>query len=238
MPGTATIRSDDDARATDSIAAEVAAICRRLDGLPLAIELAAARTRMLTPTQLLPRLENRLGTLTGGPRDRTPRQQTLRGAIDWSYDLLDPPARTLMARLGVFSGGADLVTIEEVCAGEDDDTVSRDAVFDLLETLANQSLLDVDDEDLHVDKAGREGGRQIVTAGLHEDQVEALVTRDQIVDRVEVGGDVVPDGGVRATTGLHGGDAPVGQYSMTAQKVGVFGGVDVVGEHRQGQLVA
>ncbi|MFN8594454.1 MAG: tetratricopeptide repeat protein [Thermomicrobiales bacterium] len=120
--------------------AAIAAICARLDGLPLAIELAAARTKLLTPAQLLPRLDARLPMLTGGGRDLPARQQTLRAAIDWSYDLLEPPERILLARLGVFRGGAALDDIAAVCLAED----NRDR-FDQLELLARQSLLEVDE---------------------------------------------------------------------------------------------
>jgi predicted ATPase len=92
----------------------VVAICRRLDGLPLAIELAAARIRALTPAELLSRLERRLDLLTEGPRDLPTRQQTLRGAISWSYDLLNAAERSLFAQLGMFVGGWSVEAAEAV----------------------------------------------------------------------------------------------------------------------------
>jgi predicted ATPase len=101
---------------TATNAEAVAAICTRLDGLPLAIELAAARIKYVTPATLLGRLEHRLQMLTGGPRDLPARQQTLRGAIAWSYDLLDPAEQRLFAQLSVFLGGWTLEAAEQVCA--------------------------------------------------------------------------------------------------------------------------
>ncbi|MFE0102190.1 BTAD domain-containing putative transcriptional regulator [Streptomyces sp. NPDC059009] len=94
-----------------------AEICRRLDGLPLAIELAAARLRMLTPRQIADRLDNRFRLLTSGARTVLPRQQTLRAVVDWSWDLLDEPERAVLRRLSVFSGGCDLAAAEAVCGG-------------------------------------------------------------------------------------------------------------------------
>jgi tetratricopeptide (TPR) repeat protein len=93
----------------------VAEICVRLDGLPLAVELAAARSSVLSPEMMRRRLESRLGVLVAGPRDLPARQRTLRGTIDWSYDLLDPPEKTLFARLAVFQGGRTLEAVDAVC---------------------------------------------------------------------------------------------------------------------------
>lgn len=122
----------------------VAEICARLDGLPLAIELAAARCNVLTPQALVQRLTKRLDLLTGGARDRAARQQTLRGAIAWSYDLLDQAECTLFAQLALFVGGATLETIEGVCgqtitlAGGQPSAL---ATLDGLASLVDKSLL-------------------------------------------------------------------------------------------------
>ncbi len=100
---------------TDANARAVAEICHRLEGLPLAIELAAARLSMMPAQALLARLENRLGVLTGGARDLPTRQQTLRSTIEWSYDLLTEPQQTLFCTLSIFAGGCTLDAVEEVC---------------------------------------------------------------------------------------------------------------------------
>jgi len=118
---------------TSENALAVAEICRRLDGLPLAIELAAARVKLLPPGALLARLEHRLALLTGGPRDLPARQQTLRDTIAWSHDLLDDPERALYRRLGVFASGFDLEVAEAVCAS--------DEVLDGLASLVDKSLV-------------------------------------------------------------------------------------------------
>ena len=92
-------------------------ICRALDGMPLAIELAAARMRSMTAEQVAGRLDDRFRLLTGGSRTALPRHQTLRAVVDWSWDLLDDGERALLRRLSVFAGGATLEAAEQVCAG-------------------------------------------------------------------------------------------------------------------------
>ncbi|MFK4064274.1 AfsR/SARP family transcriptional regulator [Streptomyces sp. NPDC029674] len=117
--------------------AAVAEICRRLDGLPLAIELAAARLRLLTPRQIADRLDDRFRLLTSGARTVLPRQQTLRAVVDWSWDLLDDAERTVLRRLSVFAGGCELTAAEEVCAAAG----STDDVAGLLGSLVDKSLV-------------------------------------------------------------------------------------------------
>ncbi|KOX30228.1 MULTISPECIES: ATP-binding protein, partial [unclassified Streptomyces] len=111
-------------------------VCRRLDGLPLAIELAAARLRMLSVRQVAERLDDRFRLLTAGARTVLPRQQTLRAVVDWSWDLLDGPERVVLRRLAVFAGGCDLGAAEEVCA----DGAGPD-VLEVLGALVDKSLV-------------------------------------------------------------------------------------------------
>ncbi|MCB5907164.1 AfsR/SARP family transcriptional regulator [Streptomyces pinistramenti] len=122
----------------DDDPAACAEICRRLDGLPLAIELAAARLRMLSPRQLAERLDDRFRLLTSGSRTALPRQQTLRAVVDWSWDLLDAPERAVLRRLSVFAGGCDLPLADEVCAGEG---VDGREIAALLGSLIDKSLV-------------------------------------------------------------------------------------------------
>ncbi|MDQ3856376.1 MAG: tetratricopeptide repeat protein, partial [Chloroflexota bacterium] len=121
-----------DFEVTNETAPAVAEICHRLDGLPLALELAAVRTKLFQPQALLQRLSNRLKLLTGGARDLSGRQQTLRAAIDWSYDLLSEEEKLLLARLSVFAGGSRFEAVEEVC--------DADGTLDILDGV--QSLVD------------------------------------------------------------------------------------------------
>ncbi|MEU8133423.1 BTAD domain-containing putative transcriptional regulator [Streptodolium elevatio] len=113
-------------------------VCRALDGMPLAIELAAARLRTMSVDQLANRLDDRFRLLTGGSRTALPRHKTLRAAVDWSWELLSDAERTVLRRLSVFSGGASLQAAERVCA---DETVDRDEVLELLTALTEKSLL-------------------------------------------------------------------------------------------------
>ena len=123
----------------DSATADgVARICRRLDGIPLAIELAAARTRALNPTDIVQRLDDRFKLLTGGTRDAMARHQTLQATVDWSHELLTESERVLFRRLSVFAGGWTLSDAESVCA---DDALPADEVFDVLSELVAKSLV-------------------------------------------------------------------------------------------------
>jgi non-specific serine/threonine protein kinase len=121
----------------DAIATAVAAICRRLDGIPLAIEMAAARVPMLGVEPLLALLDERFRVLTGGRRTALPRQQTLRATIEWSFDLLSPHERRLMERLSIFSGGWTLEAAVAVAGDEDDE----DGMLEQLSQLVNKSLI-------------------------------------------------------------------------------------------------
>ncbi|WP_189931950.1 ATP-binding protein [Streptomyces aurantiogriseus] len=148
-----TVRPDAAAVLQDEEA--VAEICRRLDGLPLAIELAAARLRLLTPRQIADRLDDRFRLLTSGSRTVLPRQQTLRAVVDWSWDLLDQPERTVLRELSVFAGGWDLEAAEAVCTGP---------VADLVGALVDKSLVVA----APCERNGSDGMRYRMLETIHE----------------------------------------------------------------------
>lgn len=151
---------------TNATAPAVAEICARLDGLPLAIELTAARVRLLAPEALLARLSSRLKVATGGARDLPERQRTLRAAINWSHELLDPGERMLLRRLAVFTGGRTLEAVEAVCNANGD--LPREAL-DGVESLVDKSLL------RREDGAGAEGEpRLVMLETVHEYARERL----------------------------------------------------------------
>jgi predicted ATPase/class 3 adenylate cyclase len=140
---------------TEQNAAAVTEICRRLDGIPLAIELAAARVRVLSVEQIAARLDDRFRLLTGGSRTAMPRQQTLQAAMDWSYDLLSPEECSLLRRLAVFMGGWSLEAAEGVCAGGGIDALD---VLDLLSHLVDKSLVVVEQPELRAAQGPAIGG--------------------------------------------------------------------------------
>ncbi|MBV9357312.1 MAG: XRE family transcriptional regulator, partial [Chloroflexi bacterium] len=123
-------------------ASAIAQICRQLDGIPLALELAAARVQALTPPQIAARLDQRFGLLIRGSRSAPSRQQTLRATLDWSYDLLTEPERLMLNRLAVFAGGWSLQAAEAVCA---DERIAQGDVLDLLAQLVGKSLVLADE---------------------------------------------------------------------------------------------
>jgi predicted ATPase/class 3 adenylate cyclase len=172
---------------TETNARAVAEVCQKLDGLPLAIELAAARCRVLSPASLLARLNDRLALLAGGARERTPRQQTLRDAIGWSYDLLDPAEQALFARHAVFVGGATIEAVETVVSElrieneelrKDPETEqfsilnSQFSILDGLASLVDKSLL----RQVEVDDGA---SRFTMLETIREYALERLILRDE-----------------------------------------------------------
>jgi predicted ATPase/class 3 adenylate cyclase len=146
----------------------VAEICRRLDGIPLAIELAAARVKVLSPQQLALRLDERFRVLTGGDRGALPRQQTMRALVDWSYDLLSDDERTLFRKLGIFAGGFTLESASSICS---DGTIDEIAVLDLLSSLVDKSLV-------HAEPAGN-GTRYRLLESMRQYARERLVEQGE-----------------------------------------------------------
>jgi predicted ATPase/DNA-binding SARP family transcriptional activator len=173
-------------------AAAVAAICTRLDGLPLALELAAARVRVLGVQGVAQRLDDRFRLLAGGRRDAPQRQRTLREVIDWSWELLTAPERAVLRRMAVHAGGCTLAAAEAVCAGAD---VEPDAVLDVLARLVDRSLV-VAGEGAPDDAEGPRyrllqsvaayGREQLAAAGeLHDVQVRHQTHHTALAERAE-----------------------------------------------------
>jgi predicted ATPase/class 3 adenylate cyclase len=163
---------------TDANAPAVGRITARLHGMPLAIELAAARVKLLSPEQIVARLEDHLALLSSGSRDLPERQQTLRGAIAWSYDLLEPGTRRLLNRLAVFVGGCELDVADRVCGPASEVGID---VLDGVATLVDQSLLRVEDgadEQRYVMfDAIREYAAEMLTASGECDDIEERRSR-------------------------------------------------------------
>ena len=158
---------------------EITTICRRLDGIPLAIELAAAWTRALTPAQIVAGLDDRFRLLTGGPRVATPRQQTLVASMDWSHDLLSDQDRVVFRRLAVFVGGFTLDAAQDVCA--DDDRVGESEVLAVLGGLVDKSLVTVSTRADEARYRLLDTVRQYAEEQLRSAD-EALATRDRHLD--------------------------------------------------------
>ena len=154
--------------------AVVEGLCERLDGVPLAIELAAARCRSMTPVEIFERLGQRFRLLRGGQR-RAERHQTIRAAIEWSFELLDPQEQIVFARLGVFAGGFDLPAAEAVIA---DDCIDAFDVADRLDSLVAKSMLQVDTSGMAASYRLLESLRQFALEQLH-DRDESRIVRDR-----------------------------------------------------------
>jgi non-specific serine/threonine protein kinase len=150
---------------TSDNSASIASICHRLDGVPLAIELAAARVKILTPEQIADLLQDRFRVLTGGPRTALERHQTLRATMDWSYDLLTEPEQSLLTRLSVFAGGW---TLEDAEGLIQDDMGTRTDILDLLSNLVDKSLVIVDHKHEYTRYGMLETVRQFSTELLTE----------------------------------------------------------------------
>jgi predicted ATPase/class 3 adenylate cyclase len=173
---------------SESNAASLVQICSRLDGIPLAIELAASRVKVLSPEQIAARLDDRFRLLTGGSRAALPRQQTLRATIDWSYSLLSDPEKMLLRRLAVFAGGWTLEAAESVCGIEQSPayyfaakkgiTVNRFDVLDLLTRLVDKSLIFMEESAAGIRYHRLETIRQYSRERFFEtDEVEAVMDR-------------------------------------------------------------
>ncbi len=175
---------------TPTNAMAIQQICARLDGIPLALELAAARIKTLSPDKIAERLNDRFRLLTGGNRTVLPRQQTLQALVDWSYKLLTEPEKTLLQRLSVFTGGWTLEAAEAVGAGDD---LRASEILDLLSHLVNKSLLVRDDGGIETRYLFLETIRQFAIEKLAESG-EGTTLRDAHLSYcLRLGGQVMPE---------------------------------------------
>ena len=232
---------------SDDTAPVVAEICRRLDGIALAIELAAARVKVLSIPNLAHRLNDRFKVLTGGSRDALPRQKTLHALIDWSYDLLEPQEQLLFARLGVFAGGFGLEAATQICGVD-----CHIDILDLLASLTDKSLVVADTSGEHERYSLLESTRayaleKLTAAGAHEqfarghaeyfrDQVQAADERYDMVSTAEWLAGVEPElDNYRAALewALKGGRDPVlgGAVAGALGNLWFYGGLAVEGRY-------
>ena len=198
----------------------VAEICSRLDGLPLAIELAAARAKSLMPQQILSGLDNSLRMLTGGSRLVLPRQQTLEASIAWSHDLLDEPERIVLRRVSVFAGGWGLAAAEAVCA---DEAIDQMQILDSLERLIDQSLIRVEDDGSITRYRALETVRQFGAARLHEAGETAEIRRGHSEHYLALAAEWAP----RCETG----DEPLALTHLSPEHANLALSLRFVGDH-------
>jgi len=187
-------------------AAAVVQVCRRLDGVPLAIELAAARVTTMSPVELARALDRRFEVLAGGRRRAVQRHQTLRATIDWSYDLLREPQRRLLARLAVFAGGWTREAAETVCAGE---PIEAGTVFELLADLVSRSLV--------VTERGTAETRYRLLETIREYAEERLAQHDETLRLRDRHARYFVEYGMRLRDGLCGHDQVIWAKRATAE---------------------
>ena len=174
---------------TDEDATAVATICRRLDGIPLALELAAGRAAYLTLPQIAARLDDALGLLTGGGRAALSRHQTLRATLEWSYGLLDRDERLLLGRLAIFAGGCTLEAAESVCAVDMAATVS---ILDVLARLVDKSLVQIEEERGELRYRLLEMTRQFARERLGEGEAAAALRERHLAYYVTLAEEIEP----------------------------------------------
>ncbi|MBV8343485.1 MAG: tetratricopeptide repeat protein [Candidatus Eremiobacteraeota bacterium] len=190
------VASDARFELTDANASVVTEISRRLDGIPLAIELAAARVKVLSPQQLLEKLDERFRVLTGGDRSALPRHQTMRALIDWSYDLLSERERAFFRKLSIFAGGCTLESAGTVCG---DEALDEIGVLELLTSLVDKSLVVAEPGDARTRYRLLESTRQYAREKLREQRDYEAVARAhavaflELARRLEVAYDSTPD---------------------------------------------